>query len=424
ERLPERIREEADEDVAFDSIVAMVPDRPDAKLRLLNPEGCFHVRELDVRPPELFGRPIRDVRPEDVRAFRELSPLRPFRPRSPDEPEPRAPRRVVPQIDLVLPGGSAVPLEDSSDLPVDRAALERLLRRVDASLEARKALLDARAEALVHRRLLLLTVVGATEDEGLPPVGRRAQLHLQAGPDGLPAALLDEIVRPLPEFALRRPDQVGAAPFSHPLQVLFTRHAAVPDPDPAHLPVLSLHRLDDFLDRRDVVAVAGEDLVTDGVPLSSRDERDTDLLAVRPLVSAVASLRLLDAVGRSLEVRRRHVVEEQVVLEIEEVAQALSQVLLQRLLQPEKLVHSAVEPHVVDKVGRDAEDVLERGFVVPGLGCYRLAGGFAHAGGREDSDHVAPRDALPALRPFLVEEPVELERLPERVNEPDVAESP
>src|SRR5690606_16518628 len=103
ERLPERIREEADEDVAFDSIVAMVPDRPDAKLRLLNPEGCFHVRELDVRPPELFGRPIRDVRPEDVRAFRELSPLRPFRPRSPDEPEPRAPRRVVPQIDLVLP---------------------------------------------------------------------------------------------------------------------------------------------------------------------------------------------------------------------------------------------------------------------------------------------------------------------------------
>src|SRR5690606_7429751 len=144
----------------------------------------------------------------------------------------------------------------------------------------------------------------------------------------------------------------------------------------------------------------------------------------RPLVSAVASLRLLDAVGRSLEVRRRHVVEEQVVLEIEEVAQALSQVLLQRLLQPEKLVHSAVEPHVVDKVGRDAEDVLERGFVVPGLGGVQLAGGFAHAGGREDSDHVAPRDALPALRQFLVEEPIELERLPERVNEPDVAESP
>src|SRR5690606_19426927 len=41
-----------------------------------------------------------------------------------------------------------------------------------------------------------------------------------------------------------------------------------------------------------------------------------------------------------------------------------------------------------------------------------------------DSDHVAPRDALPALRQFLVEEPIELERLPERVNEPDVAESP
>jgi hypothetical protein len=93
------------------------------------------------------------------------------------------------------------------------------------------------------------------------------------------------------ELALGGPDQVPAPRLLQPRDVLGARHAAVHHPDPLGDPVAGLHRLDDFLDCGHIDAVAREDLVAERHPLARHHERDADLLAVGPVVAAVAALR-------------------------------------------------------------------------------------------------------------------------------------
>ncbi len=163
----------------------------------------------------------------------------------------------------------------------------------------------------------------AAQHEGLRPVGAGAQLHLHPVADPLPVRRLGNLPGPFPQLALRRADQVAPPGLLQPRDVLGAHHAAVHDPDALGQAVARLHRLDDLFDRRDVGAVPGEDLVAQRHPLAGHHQRDADLLAVGPVVAAVAARRQRVPLGQPLEVRARHVVEQQVVLQGEELAEPL-----------------------------------------------------------------------------------------------------
>ena len=58
EALPQDEGEEANEDVSLDAVLALMPDRTDVQLVLLDAEGGFGLGELDVGFPELLIAPI------------------------------------------------------------------------------------------------------------------------------------------------------------------------------------------------------------------------------------------------------------------------------------------------------------------------------------------------------------------------------
>ena len=120
--------------------------------------------------------------------------------------------------------------------------------------------------------------------------------------------------------ALKKRDGLGA------------RHAAVHHPDAARLAVAPLHGADDLLHRRHVGAVAGEYLVAQRNALARHHQPDAHLLAVTPMVAAVAALGERIGGGLSLEIRARHVVEQKLVVEPEQLAQAPLEMPLQRPL--------------------------------------------------------------------------------------------
>ena len=103
--------------------------------------------------------------------------------------------------------------------------------------------------------------------------------------------------------------------------------------------VAGLHGPDDLLDRGHIGAIAGEQLVAQRHPLAGDDQGHADLLAVRPVIAAVAALGQRIVRAPAFEVRAGHVVEEQIVVEREELAERADQMLLQR-----RLVRAAGDP--------------------------------------------------------------------------------
>src|SRR5439155_6950202 len=147
------------------------------------------------------------------------------------------------------------------------------------------------------------------EHEGLDAIRAHALFGFQALADDLPVARVGNRTGPFPQLALRRAHEIPAARLAQPLQVVFTRHAAVHHPDPLGQAVARFHGLDDLLHRRHVGAIAGDDLVTDRHPLARVDEGDTDLLAVGAVVAAVPTGGQRVGLGHALEVHTGDVVE-------------------------------------------------------------------------------------------------------------------
>ena len=221
-----------------------------------------------------------------------------------------------------------------------------------------------------------------------------------------------------------RADQIAAFAFAEPVEDLFTHHAPVHHPDPLRLAVACLHRLHDLLDRGHVVAVAGEHLVADREAFPAHDQPDADLLAIRAMIAAVASLRLRVAFRLALEVGRRHVVEHQVVVEVEERAEAVLEVFLQRLLVRQELVQPLVEPGVMDARGCNPDQVLEGRVLVPVLRDVELAGGLAEPRQDQDARDQRPGNDLAPGAQMLLAEIVEPERAPQLPGQPHIAELP
>jgi hypothetical protein len=70
------------------------------------------------------------------------------------------------------------------------------------------------------------------------------------------------------------------------------------------------------------------------------------------MIATVAALSERVAFSQTLEVGARHIVEQQVVLEREQLAKPSAQMLLERLLVRQQLIQRAVEAIVVDPLAR------------------------------------------------------------------------
>jgi hypothetical protein len=64
--FPQHESEEAHEDVGLDAVGALVPDRANVQLILLDTKSRFGLGELDVGLPQLLITPIGDVRAQEI----------------------------------------------------------------------------------------------------------------------------------------------------------------------------------------------------------------------------------------------------------------------------------------------------------------------------------------------------------------------
>jgi hypothetical protein len=86
------------------------------------------------------------------------------------------------------------------------------------------------------------------------------------------------------------------------------------------------------------------------------------------MVARVAALRQGIRVGLAFEIRARHVVQQQVVLDGEQLAEPLLEKHFQRRLVRQQFVQPTVQTVVVDLVARHAQQIAQRGLPVEVLG--------------------------------------------------------
>ena len=142
------------------------------------------------------------------------------------------------------------------------------------------------------------------------------------------------------------------------------------------------------------------------------------------MIAAVAALRQRVLLRLPLEVRARHVVEEQVVVEGEQFPQAADQVLLERGLVRQQAIQGAIAPVVGHQRGRHRQQIVERSPAIPVFGEMQLTGGLAQAGEDENRRHGRPRDLLAAARLQALTDLVQAEGAPQGPAKPDVAKPP
>ena len=69
ESLPQHEGQKADEDMSLYAILALMPDRTEVELVLLDTKSGFGLSELDVGLPQLSIAPISDVRAQEIGAL-------------------------------------------------------------------------------------------------------------------------------------------------------------------------------------------------------------------------------------------------------------------------------------------------------------------------------------------------------------------
>lgn len=92
-------------------------------------------------------------------------------------------------------------------------------------------------------------------------------------------------------------------------------HAAIHYPDAIAFAVTAFHGSDNVFDSCDISRVSCENFVAEWHSTARDHQSDANLLAVAALIPGIASLRQRK-IGSTLEVRARHVVQQQVVFEL------------------------------------------------------------------------------------------------------------
>jgi len=131
-------------------------------------------------------------------------------------------------------------------------------------------------------------------------------------------------------------------------------------------------------------------------------------------VAAFAQARI----GYTLEVGARHVIEQQVVVEIEQLSEALHQVGFDCLLVRQQSIQAAVEPLVVDCFNAYPEEILQRRGAVPALCHVQFAGWFAQSTNHQNRNDIGPLHRFTSTRQQGREQFIELQRLPQLQSQP------
>ena len=195
----------------------------------------------------------------------------------------------------------------------------------------------------------------------------------------LPVLGFGDLPGPLAQFTFGRTDQVAPPGLLQPSDVLGAGHPAIHHPDALGHSVARLHRSHDLFHGGHVGAIAGEHFVAQRHPLAGDHQGDADLFAVGPMIAAVAALGQRVALGQAFEVGAGHIVEQQVVLQREQLAQPAAQMLLEGLLVRQQPIQGAVETIVVDPLHWQPQQILQRGRAIPVLGDVQFAGRFGQA---------------------------------------------
>jgi len=116
------------------------------------------------------------------------------------------------------------------------------------------------------------------------------------------------------------------------------------------------------------------------------------------MIAAVATLGLGVPFGETFEEGARHVIEQEVVLEGEEIAQPLLKVLLDGSLVGKQPVQRPVEPIIVDLLRGQIQHVFKRGCAVKILRDVQLARRLAQPGHDQHGRHHRPGNLRAAHR--------------------------
>src|SRR5262245_1212900 len=418
QRLPQRRRQEVHQHVRLHPTGQLVPDRPDAQLGFLDADRGLRVGEMPVGTPQLVRIPIRHVAAPHVAAI-----ARPCPGLGRAAPPPAAAAAAVrPRLDdhVEQPGRTRVLAQQPAHAPLDLAhgAAPPPAGRTDLAPPGD----DAGHEPLTQRLFLAGAGGAAAQDEGLDAGVVRTALDLPSVPQCFPRAVPNG-VSDLLETAAWRADDGPRAASLQPAQAGLADHAAVEDPAAPLAAVPVLHARDGLPQRRAVVAVAGENLVAQGVAVAADDQPDEHLLAVGAVVTRVAAPGLGVGDGLALEVGAGKVVEQPVVCQAEQPAPPLWQGDLQERLVGQQPIQGPREAIIVDLVVGNAQKVPAGGAAEPILGDVQLAGRLAEAGPDQHGRQLGPRPLCTSLRQPLFQKGIEVQRLPQAQPEPDVPEA-
>jgi hypothetical protein len=171
--------------------------------------------------------------------------------------------------------------------------------------------------------LFLQAAIGAAGQHERPVAIRpRHQLGLDPGLDLVPVLFRQVLLEPS-QHRLGCTDDVRAAPLVQELQVGLADHPAVHHPGAVRPAILGFHGRDDRRARSRIIGVAVEDLVAQRNPVRRHHQADADLSAIRATVARITpSGHRIRRTG-PLEVGAAHVVQRQLVIQVEQVAQPL-----------------------------------------------------------------------------------------------------
>ncbi len=220
-----------------------------------------------------------------------------------------------------------------------------------------------------------------------------------------------------------RGQEIAPAGSAQELERVLADHATVHDPDPLRSAEPGLDRRDDGLDGLKVLGVARQRQVSQGETVTGHDQRQHDLWAITAVIAGITAAGQVVLLGQALEVGAGQVVEQQVKVELEQLAESGLQVVFDRLLGLEQPVQRPVQAVLGHGAIGDAEQVLQGGQPIPVLGQGEFAAGAAEAIDDLDGHDVRGPDRLLPLRDMAVDDLVEMEELPQPQAEPDIAEA-
>ena len=143
------------------------------------------------------------------------------------------------------------------------------------------------------------------------------------------------------------------------------------------------------------------------MPVPRHHQRDAHLLAVSPMVAAVAAPGQPIAVGLALEVRARHVIQQQVVVELEQLSQALLRWVSSARLCGSRRSSARYSRSSLIRSAGTPEKILQRRAPIPVLGDVQLARRLAQSRNHQDRRHRRPRHPLASFDQTHLAETIE-----------------